>query len=135
MHPPRESTRLRSYPYFCLMEGDWQFDFDWLQIRHRIKDTLRVEKLPDLNAILLFIGVHELGRWKSSKFKKEEKQDLMHIAVCTLLSKDGYYEWDGLDTDGWPHYKPLRVFQEKGLETQEIYLKKKIIQYFNEQSY
>lgn len=117
------------------MEEDWHFDFDWLQVRHRIKDMMQVEKLPDLNAILLFIGVQELGRWKTPKFKKEEKQDLMHVAVCILLSKDGYYEWDGLDTEGWPHFKTIRHFEQKGVETQEKYLKQKIIQYFNEQSY
>ena len=114
------------------MEEVIQFDFDWLQLRHQVKDNLKLEKLPDLNAVLLFIGVQELGRWKTAKFKKEEKQDLMHIAVCTLMSKDGYFKWDGLDTDGWPHYEPLRKYEVKGVDTQEKYLKEKAIEYFHE---
>ncbi|MEO5581759.1 MAG: hypothetical protein ABIR66_03645 [Saprospiraceae bacterium] len=114
------------------MDESLQFEFDWLQIRHRVKDLLHLDKLPDLNAVLLFIGVQELGRWKSTKFKKEEKQDLMHIAVCTLMSKDGYYQWHGLDTEGWPHFEPVRVFEIKGVQTQEQYLKAKAIQYFDE---
>ncbi len=117
------------------MEEAWEFDFEWLQLRHKVKEFLVLEKLPDLNAVLLFIGVQELGRWKTSKFKKEEKQDLMHIAVCTLMSKDGYYHWDGLDTEGWPHYKQLRKFEIKGVNSQELYLKEKAIQYFHDQSY
>jgi hypothetical protein len=45
------------------------------------------------------------------------------------MSKDGYYKWDGLDTDGWPHFEPVRFFEIKGVETQEKYLKTKAIQY------
>lgn len=117
------------------MEEVIQFEFDWSRVRYRIKELMHIDKLPDLNAILLFIGLQELGQWKTTKFKKEEKQDLMHIAVCTLLSRDGYYEWEGLDTEGWPHFKPLKNFKEKGVDKQEQYLKEKIIQYFNEQSF
>ncbi len=113
------------------MEDALQFDFDWLQVRHQLMDTLGLNRLPDLNAVLLLIGVQELGKWKSSKTKKEEKQDLMHIAVCTLMSIDGYYQWDGLDTEGWPHYVQVKKFDMKGAEDQEIYLKGKVIQYFN----
>ena len=116
------------------LDNGLQLDFNWLQIRHKIKDVMKLEKLPDVNAILLFIGVQELGRWKSHKFKKEEKQDLMHIAVCILLSGEGYYEWDGLDTEGWPHFKKLKEFDLKGQEYQEQYLKEKIIQYFHEKN-
>lgn len=114
------------------MDEALQLEFDWLELRHKVKDNLKLDKLPDLNAVLLFIGVQELGRWKSAKFKKEEKQDLMHIAVCTLMSEDGYFKWDGLDTDGWPHFKPLRLFEVKGVETQENYLKEKAILYFRQ---
>jgi hypothetical protein len=112
------------------MDENLQLEFDWLELRHKVKDNLKLDKLPDLNAVLLFIGVQELGRWKSAKFKKEEKQDLMHIAVCTLMSEDGYFKWDGLDTDGWPHFKALRLFDMKGVDTQENYLKAKAISYF-----
>ncbi len=110
-----------------------QNDFEWLQVRHKIKDIMNLSKLPDLNAVLLFIGVQELGRWKSTKFRKEEKQDLMHIAVCTLLSEDGFFQFEGLDVDGWPHFTKLKEFDILGQESQEHYLKSKIIHYFNAQ--
>ena len=108
---------------------EWQLDFEWLKVKHQVKELMKRETLPDLNGILLLIGVQELGRWKA-EFSKEEKQDLMHIAVCHLLSFDGYYEFKGRDADGWPHYKMLKPVRETGVKVQERLLKEKVIQYF-----
>ena len=110
---------------------DWELDFEWLKVRHTVKETLKYETLPDLNVVLLMIGIQELGFWKKG-FTKEEKQDLMHIAVCHLLSYDGYYEFIGRDTDGWPHYKIVKPVQTKGEKVQERILKEKAILYFKE---
>jgi hypothetical protein len=110
---------------------DWEFDFEWLQVRHLVKDKFNRDSLPNLNGILFLIGVQELGRWKTN-FTKEEKQDLMHIAVCRLLSYDGYYEFKGRDADGWPHWEVLKPFRLKGVKEQEELLKIKAIQYFKE---
>jgi hypothetical protein len=110
---------------------DWEVDFEWLKIRHHIKDSMKKDVMPDLNAILMLIGVQELGYWKKP-FSKEEKQDLMHIAVCRLLSDDGFYEFIGRDTDGWPHYNLLKPVGTHGEKSQEILLKKKIVAYFKE---
>ncbi len=111
--------------------NDWELDFEWLKVRHIVKDALKRDVLPDMNAILLLIGVQELGRWKTN-FTKEEKQDLMHIAVCNLMSYDGYYQFKGRDADGWPHYDAIKPFLQKGVQTQEEYLKMKVIQYFRD---
>jgi len=110
---------------------EWKSDFDWLRTRHIVKDAMGKEKLPDLQAILYLIGIQELGRWDGeSGFSKEEKQDLMHIAVCTLLEPDGYYVFEGRDQDGWPHWKPGLPFTTKGVKQQEEILKQKVIGYF-----
>ena len=108
---------------------DWELDFEWLQVRHKVKALMNRATLPDLNAILFLIGIQELGQVKEN-FTKEEKQDLMHIAVCRLLSEDGYYEFAGLDADGWPHYKMLRPVAEKGVKAQEEMLKSLVVRYF-----
>lgn len=107
----------------------WQLNFEWLRIRHWVKDNFNKKELPDLNAILFLIGLQELGFLKK-QYSKEEKQDLMHIAVCRLLSDDGYYEFEKRDEDQWPHWK---LIQKPPFETQneeELFFKEKIIKYF-----
>jgi hypothetical protein len=56
----------------------------------------------------------------------------MHIAICQLLSSDGYFEFEGRDADGWPHYKELRPVSIEGVKNQGRLLKIKIIEYFKE---
>lgn len=110
---------------------EWQMDFEWLRIRHFVKDSMGRKDLPDLQSILYLIGIQELGRWDGEKnFTKEEKQDLMHIAVCTLLEDDGYFLFEGRDQDGWPHWKENKAFKISGLKDQEDFLKTKVIGYF-----
>lgn len=109
---------------------EWEKDFAWLKVRHLVKDTFKKESLPDLNAVLFVIGMQELGEFKS-KWSKEEKQDLMHIAICKLLSFDGIYGYKGQDADGWPHYELLQPITTKGVKQQEALLKRKAIQYFD----
>lgn len=110
---------------------DWELDFEWLRVRHFVQDLMKVDKLPDLNAVLLLIGIQELGKVQS-KFSKEEKQDLMHIAACRLLTYDGYYEFEGMDADEWPHWKVVKAFQIKGEAAQERYMKEQVVRYFKE---
>lgn len=109
----------------------WKFDFEWLRVRSWVKEAFNRDNLPDLNGMLFLIGLQELGRVKQ-RFSKEEKQDLMHIAVCRLLSYDGYYEFIGRDADGWPHWKLLKPMPPRPLEEQEQMLKEKVILYFKE---
>ena len=87
------------------------------------------QKNPDLNAVLFLIGMRELGLLRES-FSKEEKQDLMHIAVCRLLSEEGLYEQSGHDEDGWPHWEKTGQIPKLTLKQQEYLLKKQIIRYF-----
>lgn len=109
---------------------DWKRDFEWLRVRHQVKDMMGYDKLPDFQAMLFLIGIQELGSW-DQPFTKEEKQDLMHIATCRLLEPDGYYSFVGRDHDGWPHYRKQRGFTIAGLDDQEAYLIEKVIAYFD----
>ena len=110
---------------------NWELDFEWVRVKHIVKDTLGGTALPDFQTIIFLIGVQELGLIKHS-FTKEEKQDLMHIAVCKLLSYDGYYEFVGRDADGWPHYNLIKSVPVEGPDEQENFLKKYVIRYFKE---
>lgn len=109
----------------------WERDFEWLKIRHIVKNSMKKDSLADVQTVLFLIGIQELGRIPKQNFTKEEKQDLMHVAVCTLLEGDGYFEFEGRDQDGWPHWKSLKAFDIKGVDQQETLLIEKIIEYFN----
>lgn len=92
--------------------------------------TTLVGKRPvDLNAVLFLIGVQELGKGPI-RFSKEAKQDLMHIAVCRVLSQSGYYMQDGHDKDGWPMWNLVKPLPQGDLTAQETFLKEHIILYF-----
>ena len=110
---------------------DWQLDFDWLRIRHYIKDQMGRATLPDLNAVLYLIGIQELGRWEADSFTKEQKQDLMHVAICELLSYDGFYRFEGRDADGWPHYEAVGAPAYGDVKAQERRLKQLAVVYFD----
>lgn len=82
-----------------------------------------------MEAILFLIGVQEFGDIRK-KFSKEEKQDLMHVAVCSLFRQSGYYELEGVDEDGWPHFRQLKALPTMGMIEQENFLKDHILLYF-----
>lgn len=89
----------------------------------------RFGKKPDIEAILFLIGMQETGFIKE-KITKEQKQDLMHVAVCTLFSQSGFYELEGKDREGWPHFRQLKSLPEMNMIEQENYLKDHILLYF-----
>jgi hypothetical protein len=91
----------------------------------------RFGRRPDLNALLLLIGVQELGQGVA-EFTKEQKQDLMHIATCKLFSLSGHYALEHVDADGWPHYKLLNPVPFANLKEQERMLKWHILEYFDD---
>ena len=91
----------------------------------------RFGRRPDLNALLLLIGVQELGQGVAA-FTKEQKQDLMHVATCRLFSQSGYYELERVDADGWPHYRLLAPVPFANLKEQERMLKWHMLEYFDE---
>ena len=88
----------------------------------------------DLEAIICLVGVQELGKYHQ-KFKKDQKVDLMHIAICKLLEPYGYYAFDFVDADGWPHYKVVENLPPLKAGEQSILMKDAIVQYFLERAY
>lgn len=84
---------------------------------------------PDIKVILFLIGVQELGLGPQ-KFSKRQKEELMHIATCRLFSEMGFYELEGLDQDGWPHWKLVKPIPAYTLLEQEMLMKSLIVNYF-----
>lgn len=91
----------------------------------------RFGKKPDLETILFLIGIQETGMMKE-KITKEQKQDLMHVAVCNLLAPSGYYEMESVDRDGWPHYRQLKAMPDMNAIEQENFIKDHVLLYFEE---
>lgn len=107
------------------------FEQRWIDIEFLMRE--RFGKVPDMEGILFLIGMNELGRWPTKKkFTKEQKQDLMHIAVCSLLGKRGYFELAGHDDEGWPHFNSIKDVEAAEFFTQELLLKECIIEYFEQ---
>jgi hypothetical protein len=101
----------------------------WGELLRQLNDNLG-EK-PDLQGMLFLIGVQELGKGYQN-FSKDEKQDLMHIATCRLLSYDGYYRLKEYDAEGWPHYEKVKNLPQLSLKEQDLLLKSNIIKYFED---
>jgi hypothetical protein len=99
----------------------------WFALEQRLME--RFDKKPDVETILFLIGIQELGDIRE-KFTKEQKQDLMHVAICTVLSPSGYYELDRVDEDGWPHFRQLKPMPDLNAYEQETFLKDHILLYF-----
>ncbi len=101
----------------------------WWNLEARLVE--KFGKKPDLETILFLIGIQELGG-KNEKFTKEQKQDLMHVAVCSVLMPSGYYELEKKDTEGWPHFRQLKPMPEMNAFEQENFLKDHVLLYFEE---
>lgn len=111
-----------------MFKRDLELDRKWQKLLIQIEASLS-KKPKDLNGVLFLIGVQELGLG-FKLFSKEEKQDLMHIAICKVLSLSGYYELEGLDAQGWPHWKVIKKLPHFDLLEQEKLLKMHVLEYF-----
>lgn len=117
--------------YICAMWEQDDLQSRWLVLENKL--IQRFGKKPDMETLLFLIGIQELGQ--IAKFSKEQKQELMHVAVCRLLSASGYYKHEKTDEDGWPHYQPVKpVPKYTGVE-QENFLKDHILLYFQENEF
>jgi len=114
------------------MQGKEDLQQRWWQLESKLVE--RFGKKPDMETVLFLIGLQETG-FIREKITKEQKQDLMHIAVCTLLSPSGFYELEGKDKDGWPHFRQLKPMPDMDAIEQENFLKDHILLYFQEHSF
>lgn len=112
-----------------MIKKDLDLEREWQALLDKLEKS--VGKRPaDLNSVLFLIGVQELGKGRRN-FTKEQKQDLMHIAICKVLSFSGFYELEGVDEDGWPHWKMMKKLPHFDLLEQEKLLKMHVIEYFS----
>ncbi|QCX40848.1 hypothetical protein FF125_21260 [Aureibaculum algae] len=113
------------------MSRDIELKEKWEVLKTRISMQFADGEAVDLDAIIYLIGVQELGQGYR-KFKKDDKVDLMHIAICRLLEPLGYYEFDFFDDDGWPHFKIKEELPFLKAGEQSVLMKEAVVQYFVE---
>jgi len=113
------------------MSRDIQLKERWEQLVQILSDKFSQGEDLDLDAIIYLIGVQELGKF-SQTYKKDEKLNLMHIAICRLLEPYGYYEFEYFDNDGWPHYKIKEELPPLKAGEQSVLMKEAIVNYFLE---
>jgi len=106
------------------------FEQKWQRVLNFFKAKFTDGENPELDTILFLIGVQELGIIKS-KYTKDEKIDLMHIATCKLLEPYGYYEFSHRDDEAWPHFNVVKSI-EKSVDQEQL-IKEAIINYFSNQ--
>ena len=113
------------------MSRDEQLKQRWDKVVAILSNQFAEGDVLDLDAIIYLIGVQELGKVHQT-FKKDEKLNLMHIAICRLLEPYGYYEFDFVDKDGWPHYKVKEELPALKAGEQSVLMKEAIVNYFLE---
>ena len=106
---------------------DYAFERDWKKLVRQM--TERFGEEPDVTTMIFSVGLQEAGLG-ARRYKKDEKLDLMHVGVCTLLEPMGYYVRQGLDEDGWPHFKAGEPIPPLTPEEQETMMKRALLDYF-----
>jgi len=114
-----------------MFKKDLELERNWQSLLKMLEDSFG-KRPKSLESVLFLVGVNELGQG-SIFFTKEDKQDLMHIAICKVLSLSGFYELEGLDESGWPHWKPVKELPHFDLLEQEKLLKMHLLEYFAEE--
>lgn len=105
---------------------------DWVVLQNKLKE--RFEGDLDYDSILFLIGLQELGK-PFKKYKKDEKLEVMHIAICTLLEPFGFYEYMGKDDDGWPHWKIKENLPFLDAKQQNKLIIDSIVDYFKKEEF
>lgn len=113
------------------MTRDEELKRRWNEVLDFFKVKFSDGEELDLDAILFIIGVQELGQLHRS-FKKDEKLQLMHIAICRVLEPYGYYEFSHYDEDKWPHYIVKEELPPLKAGEQSLLMKEAIVTYMLE---
>ena len=100
---------------------------DWQHLQNKLKERFETEM--DHDAILFMIGLQELDK-PYRAYKKDEKLEVMHIGVCTVLQPYGFYEYKGRDDDDWPHWEVKEQLPHLDAKQQNRLMNDALIDYF-----
>lgn len=101
----------------------------WNIVDNFFAENFGTESNVPIETILYLIGIQELGSGKQN-YSKDDKVNLIHIAVCRLLQPFGFFEFSHYDDDGYPHFTELQPIPDLKPNEQSLLMKKSVIQYF-----
>ena len=101
----------------------------WKEVENFFVQNFDAENNVPVETMLFLIGVQELGSGKQ-KYSKDDKVNLIHIAVCRLLEPFGFFKFSHYDDDGYPHFEELEPLPELKPNEQSLLMRTAIIQYF-----
>ncbi|SFT89301.1 hypothetical protein SAMN05216474_2988 [Lishizhenia tianjinensis] len=111
---------------------DYNLELEFQKLTKRLNEQFDADL--DVQAILFLIGVQELGQGYD-KYSKQEKTELMHVAVCTLLEPYGHYKFVGRDSENWPHFEKIDDLPYLDERQQQHLIKEAILDYFKAEQY
>ena len=103
-------------------------DKKWSRLLEKLESEFQQEMT--LKGVLYLIGVQELNLG-IKQYKREEKVNVLHVAVCKILTPFGFYKFEKIDVDGWPHYIELKAIKSLSEKEQELLMKEAVLKYLN----
>ena len=111
---------------------DFDTELRFQKLINCLKPTFEMDL--DLTALIYLIVLNEAG-FGFRVYSKQEKMDLMHVAICTLLAPGGYYEFSHRDDQNWPHFTVVQSLPTLNEMEQKHVLKEAVIDYCIENEY
>jgi len=103
-------------------------DKKWGRLLDKLENQFDQEMT--LKGVLYLIGVQELNLG-IKQYEREEKVNVLHVAICKILTPFGFYKFDRIDEDGWPHYIELKAIKNLSENQQELLMKEAVIKYLS----
>ena len=101
----------------------WELLIDQLSQQFSDAEALEIE------GVLYLIGLQEFGKIEQ-KFKKDDNVNLIHVGICSVLDPYGFYCFDFIDDDGWPHFELVESLPVLKPGEQSLLIKTAIVDYF-----
>ena len=105
-------------------------DKDWERIMDFFRQRFTAGETPTPETILYLTGVRELGEGPR-RYSKDEKINLMHVGLCTILTHTGHCRRTGTGKDGWPLFAQEKSLPASDRERETI-IREGLIRYFRE---
>ena len=103
-------------------------DKKWIKLLEKLEKQFDQEMT--LKGVLYLIGVQELNLG-IKQYEREEKVNVLHVAICKILTPFGFYKFDRIDEDGWPHYIELKAIKNLSEIQQELLMKEAVLKYLS----